>query len=247
MRTLAITTALLAGCASSGPAAAPATPAPAAAHEGQMKHEGHMNHEGHEGHMSHASGMHHRFENAEEWAKVFDDPTRDAWQQPDAVVAELALTPQMTVADVGAGTGYFTMRIARAVPSGRVFATDIEPDMVHYLGERATKEKLTNVVPVLSTKDAANLAPASVDRILVVDVWHHLADRVAYARTLAAALKPKGMLAIVDFTQEAAHGPPKEFRLPPEALIADLTAVGLTAHLSTTKLPDQFIVVATRP
>ena len=88
--------------------------------------------------------MHHGFKNADEWAKVFDDPARDAWQQPDRIVAELGLTAAMTVADIGAGTGYFTVRIARAVPNGQVIATD-HPAAIHdnlqvqqaYLGTHA--------------------------------------------------------------------------------------------------------------
>src|SRR5512143_3695049 len=117
---------LLAGCASA------ASPAPAPSHD---RH----------------GGMPHRFEHADEWAKQFDDPSRDAWQQPDRVIAALALTPAMTVADVGAGTGYFSVRLARAVPQGEVLATDIEPDMVRYLGERATREHLPNIKAVLAT------------------------------------------------------------------------------------------------
>jgi ubiquinone/menaquinone biosynthesis C-methylase UbiE len=194
----------------------------------------------------HPQSMVHRFENADQWAKVFDDPARDAWQQPDAVIAALALTPAMAVADVGAGTGYFTVRLARAVPQGRVIATDIEPDMVRYLTERAQKEQLANVRAVLSGAADPKLEPASVDRILVVDVWHHIADRAHYAAGLATALRPGGQVAIVDFTQEANHGPPKQHRLLPEAIIADLRGAGLDAQLSPAKLPDQFIVIGTK-
>ena len=190
--------------------------------------------------------MVHRFDDAEAWAKVFDDPARDAWQRPDDVIAALALTPAMTVADVGAGTGYFTVRLARAVPTGQVIATDIEPDMVRYLGERAHREQLANVRAVLATGTDPNLDDNSVDRILVVDVWHHVADRAAYAKGLARALRPGGRVAIVDFTQEATHGPPRAHRLRPEVIVADLEAAGLAAAVSATKLPDQFIVVGTR-
>jgi SAM-dependent methyltransferase len=187
--------------------------------------------------------MPHRFEHADEWAKQFDDPSRDAWQQPDQVIAALALEPTLTVADVGAGTGYFTVRLARAVPQGQVIATDIEPDMVRYLGERAGREHLTNVRAVLAGAADPHLDPASVDRILVVDVWHHVADRVRYAQGLAKALRPGGMLAIVDFTLAATHGPPKHHRLAPDAIVADLRAAGLDASVSPTQLPEQYIVV----
>ena len=190
--------------------------------------------------------MPHRFENAEHWAKVFDDPARDAYQQPDVVIAAMALAPAMSVADVGAGTGYFTVRLARALPQGQVIATDIEPDMVRYLTERAQREQLTNIKSVLAGAVDPKLAPASVDRELVVDVWHHLADRVAYARGLAAALKPGGKIFVVDFTQEATHGPPKHHRLAPDAIAGDLRAAGLDAEVSATKLPEQYIVIGTR-
>jgi len=194
----------------------------------------------------HPHAMVHRFQDADAWAKVFDDPARDAWQHPDDVVAALGLAATMTVADVGAGTGYFTVRLARAVPSGQVIATDIEPDMVRYLTERAQREHLANVRAVLATADDPRLDATTVDRILVVDVWHHIGDRVRYAKNLTNALRPGGQLAIVDFTREATHGPPKEHRLPPEAIVADLRAAGLDATLSPIKLPDQFIVIGTR-
>ena len=195
---------------------------------------------------SHDDGMPHRFEHADQWAKAFDDPSRDAWQQPDTVIAALELEPLMTVADVGAGTGYFTVRLARALPDGHVIATDIEPDMVRYLGERAQKEQLANITMVLASATDPKLAPASVDRELVVDVWHHVADRVGYARGLAAALKPGGKLVIVDFTQEATHGPPKHHRLTPDAIATDLQTAGFDVAMAKRKLPEQYIVIGTK-
>ena len=190
--------------------------------------------------------MHHRFEDAEQWAKVFDDPARDAWQQPDRVIEALALTPAMVVADVGAGTGYFAVRLARAVPAGQVIATDVEPDMVRYLTERARREGLANLRAVATPPDSPRLAKASVDRVLVVDVWHHLGDRVAYARQLAEALRPGGLIAVVDFKLDAKLGPPRQHRLAPEAIAADLRAAGLTAQVSAIELPEQYIVIARR-
>ncbi|MGE0551655.1 MAG: class I SAM-dependent methyltransferase [Kofleriaceae bacterium] len=188
--------------------------------------------------------MHHRFDDAERWAKVFDDPARDAWQQPDKVISLLELAPEMVVADVGAGTGYFTMRLAPQVPRGQVIATDLEPDMVRHITERAKREGATNVRAIVTPPEDPQLGARSVDRILVVDVWHHLGDRAAYARKLAAALKPRGMLAIVDFKLDATRGPPKQHRLAPEAIIADLRAGGLDAELASLDLPDQYLVIA---
>jgi ubiquinone/menaquinone biosynthesis C-methylase UbiE len=189
----------------------------------------------------------HRFERADEWAKVFDDPARDAWQRPDDVVAELGLAPGMTVADVGAGTGYFESRLARAVgPSGVVIAEDIEPDMVRYLRDRATREGWANMKAVQGTTDDPALPAGGVDRVLIVDVWHHVPDRRAFAAKLAAALKPGGQIHIVDFTREAKHGPPPMHRLDPAQIVADLAAAGLDARVADTRLPEQYIVVGTR-
>ncbi len=190
--------------------------------------------------------MHRHFDNAELWAKVFDDPARDAWQQPDRVIAALELAPAMTVADIGAGTGYFTMRLAKQVPQGQVIATDIEPDMVRYLADRAAREGIANVRAELTPPADPKLTEGSIDRVLVVDVWHHVGDRVAYAKALARGIKPDGLIAVVDFKLDAKQGPPIEHRLTPEAIIADFVAAGLHASVSPTQLPDQYIVIARR-
>jgi ubiquinone/menaquinone biosynthesis C-methylase UbiE len=175
---------------------------------------------------------------------VFDDPARDAWQRPGEVLRALELESAMTVADVGAGTGYFAVRLARAVPRGEVIATDIEPDMVRFLNERARREGLTNLRALQGTHSASGLAAGSVDRILVVHVWHHLGDRKAYARDLAAGLRPDGRVFVVDFQPTAHRGPPVETRVAPEAVIAALESAGLSASVSPVVLPDQYIVEA---
>jgi arsenite methyltransferase len=194
----------------------------------------------------HGHGAGH-FANPDDAAKRFDDPARDEWQKPDEVVRALQLTPSSVVADVGAGTGYFAMRLARVVPRGLVIATDIEPAMVKYIDERARREKLSNVRGVLATSAASGLATASVDAILVVHVWHHLADRAAYARDLATSLRPGGRVLIVDFRLDARRGPPAAMRLAPDAVVADLRAAGLDAKVSSVELPDQYIVEAHAP
>lgn len=197
------------------------------------------------GHGQHQPGeMHHAFTNAEEWAKTFDDPARDAWQRPDEVVRTLELAEDHTVADLGAGTGYFTVRLARAVPRGTVIATDIEPDMLRYLEQRAQKEQLPNVRTLKGSATGSGLSPKSVDRILIVHVWHHLEDRATWARDLAAALRPGGKLVIVDFRLDATRGPPPKHRLAAETIVKELEAAGLRASVSPAVLPDQYAVEA---
>jgi arsenite methyltransferase len=191
-------------------------------------------------------GAHHTFADAQAWTNVFDDPARDEWQRPDEVLRALELIPTMTVADIGAGTGYFAVRLARAVPAGEVIATDLEPDMVRYLNERAQREQLPNLRAIHSTHATSGLAAASVDRILMVNVWHHIADRVDYARDLAAALRLGGKLFIVEFSLTAHRGPPASMRVTPEQVIAELQNAGLVAVLLPTALPDQYIVEAHR-
>ena len=99
----------------------------------------------------------HGFGNAEQWSKVFDDPERDAWQKPHEVIRALALKPDAVVADIGAGTGYFSVRLAHMLPKGRVYGVDTEPDMVKYLAGRATKEGLRNLSAVAAAPDNPRL------------------------------------------------------------------------------------------
>ena len=153
--------------------------------------------------------MQHAFDDPLRYAKQFDDPARDAWQLPDRVVAALGLKAGQSVADIGAGTGYFSMRLAKSATAPAVYAADIEPKMVEYLKGRAAKEGLRNVTAVQAAADSPNL-PAPVDTILVVDTYHHIANRVEYFRQLRASLKPGGQLAIIDFRKDAPGGPPVE-------------------------------------
>jgi ubiquinone/menaquinone biosynthesis C-methylase UbiE len=187
--------------------------------------------------------MPHRFQDAERWAKVFDNPERDAWQKPDAVVAAMQLAKDAVVADIGAGTGYFAVRLARAVPQGKVFAQDVEQDMVDYLGKRAEKEGLGNLQPVLGRFDDAAL-PAQVDVVLIVDTYHHIGDRQDYFRRLGASLKGRAELWVVDFKMgDIPVGPPPKHRVAPERIAEELQAAGYSLlHRDDTTLPYQHIL-----
>lgn len=185
---------------------------------------------------------HHRFNDAQKWAKAFDDPARDAWQKPAEVIAALKLAPDAVVADIGAGTGYFAMRLARAAPQGRVYAVDTEPDMVRYLGERAKRENLANITPVQASDHEPGL-PAPVDMAILVDVYHHVPQREKYFATLRGALKPGSQLVIIDFTQDSPVGPPQKARIPPERVKTELARAGYTFAAEHGFLPNQYFLV----
>jgi cyclopropane fatty-acyl-phospholipid synthase-like methyltransferase len=195
-------------------------------------------------HMAHHAGgaFHRRFDDAEKWAKEFDSPDRDAWQKPEEVLAALHLEPASSVADLGAGTGYFSVRLAKLIPAGKVFAADIEPDMVRYLGERAQREHLANLTPILSGADAANL-PEPVDLILVVDTYHHIGNRSQYFAKLKSSLRPNGRIAIVDFKADSPSGPPVEYRISPKKVIEELSAAGYNLVEPKVFLPRQYLLI----
>jgi len=182
------------------------------------------------------------FDNAEEWAKSFDDPARDQWQMPSRVIEALQLKSGQVVADIGAGTGFFTVRLARSQAVPKVYAVDIEPSMVEYVKQRAAREGLKNVVAVQAGADRTNL-PEPVDLVLIVDTYHHIPNRVAYFTALKAHLKPGARLAIIDFRKDAPSGPPVEFRFTPDQISTELAAAGFSRLTSYDFLPRQIFLV----
>ncbi len=186
--------------------------------------------------------FHHRFEDAEKWAKEFDNPERDAWQKPEEILDSLHLHRTSLVADIGAGTGYFSVRIARRIPEGKIFAADIELDMVHYVGERARREHLTNLVPVQASTEAANL-PEPVDVAIVVDTYHHIDNRTQYFGKLKSSLRPAGRLVIIDFKADSPNGPPVRHRISPERVVQELKAAGYALVDRLQFLPRQYCLI----
>ena len=184
----------------------------------------------------------HSFSGAEHWAKVFDDPARDAWQKPHEVITALSPAPDAAVADIGSGTGYFAVRLAHWVPKGLVYGVDTEPEMVKYLAERARREKLPNLVSVAGRPDDARL-PAKVDLVLMVDVYHHISDREGYFGKLRGSLKPGARVAIIDFRESAKEGPPKSERVAPARVKTELAKAGYALAKEHDFLPNQFFLV----
>jgi len=191
--------------------------------------------------QTHADHMEHHFDPAQS-AKMFDDPVRDSWQMPDRVIATLALKPGQIVADIGSGTGYFSIRLAKSLTTPKVYGADIEPDMVKYLEHRGAQEGLRNVVAVQAAADSANL-PEPVDVVLIVDTYHHIADRETYFRKLAKSLKTGGRIAIIDFKPDSPEGPPPEFRFSPEKVKSEMAKAGYKLVVQYDFLPRQNFLI----
>lgn len=184
----------------------------------------------------------HSFSGAEHWAKVFDDPQRDAWQKPHEVIQALKLKPDAVIADIGAGTGYFAVRFAHMVPQGRVLAVDAEPDMVKYLAERANRSGLANLSAVQAQPGDPQL-PGKVDLAILVDVYHHIDNREQYFRRLQDSLKPGGRLAIIDFRLDSPVGPPRAARIAPEKVKTELQGAGYVLAEEQSFLPNQYFLI----
>jgi ubiquinone/menaquinone biosynthesis C-methylase UbiE len=202
-----------------------------------------VSHEEHKAQMQRqADHFAHRFDNPDELAKTFDDPARDEWQMPSRVIDALQIAPGQIVADIGAGTGYFTVRLARAASKPKVYAVDIEPSMIEHLRHRITVEGLTNAIAVQAAGEGTNL-PEPVDLALIVDTYHHIPNRVAYFTTLKSSLKRGARLAIVDFRKGAPTGPPEEFRFTPDQISAELAIAGFSQQAIHEFLPRQIFLV----
>jgi predicted methyltransferase len=225
---LALVTALSAACNGRSSRSEPAPAAPIATHE-------------------QSSGSERGFPDPQTYAHLLDDPARDEWQRPKEVVGLLQCGQGTTAVDLGAGTGYFIGYLSEAVGGeGRVLALDTEQSMIDAMVARIERDELPNVQPVLVASDDPALIPHSVDRVLIVNTWHHISERVAYAEKLLAALRPGGLLLVVDFTMDSPVGPPAQKRLTHDTVLRELQSAGFTAEVIEESLPYQY-AVAGRP
>ncbi len=189
-------------------------------------------------------GRHHRFDDAERWARRFEDPARNEWQHPERVLELLDLEPSHVVGDIGAATGYFPVRVAPRVPQGRLWGSDLEPAMVRYLNARARREGLDNLFAILATPEDP-LFPEPLDRILIVNTYHHLEHRVTYWRRLGHSLRPEALVVVVDFRPgDLPIGPPARMKVPPERIEEEMREAGYELVRSDRDtLPYQFVLV----
>jgi SAM-dependent methyltransferase len=246
------------GCVATPPAQPAPMPQPAAST--QHDEHGHEHGHGHEHEHGHGHGHEHghdqgggddpqlptadhRFEDPAYWSKVFDDPKRDEWQRPAELVAALALAPDETVVDLGAGTGYMLSHLSKAVPAGRVLAIEVEPELVRHMGMRVKKAGLTNVTTRLALTGDPKLEE-QVDLVLLVDAYHHIGGRSAYFRRLAPRLSARGRVAVVDFRLgKFPVGPGDDHKLAPEVVTREMTAGGYRLCSSWDGLPYQYVLI----
>jgi predicted methyltransferase len=183
---------------------------------------------------------------------LLEAPDRDIWQHPDQVMDKLGVAEASVVADIGAGAGWFTIRLARRVgPNGVVYAQDVQSEMLAAIKRRVDALGLTNVKPVLGLDSDPQLPPASLDVALMVDAYHEgdvREARVSLLRNLAKALRPNGRFGLIDFRLEGSGpGPAPEERVSPETVIAEAQEAGLELVSHETFLPYQYFLIFKRP
>ncbi len=178
---------------------------------------------------------------------MLEGPDRDAWQRPEQVMDALLIAEGSTVADIGAGGGWFTIRLAdRVGPNGIVYAEDIQPQMLEAIKRRVARAQLTWVVAITGTAADPRL-PGPVDAALIVDTYHEMEQPRVMLRNIAAALKPEGRIGIIEFKKDGwGPGPPMDERMDPERIIADAEAAGLRLVSKETFLRYQYMLVFSR-
>lgn len=181
-------------------------------------------------------------------ARPLEDRVRDGARRPYQVMQILGVDAGMTLLDIGAGGGWFTIRLARRVgANGLVYAEDIQPQMLEATMRRVARESLRNVRPVLGAADDPHLPPSALDAVLIVDTYHELDDPDAMLRNIAKSLRPQGRVGVVDFKRDGlGPGPALEDRVDPEQVVRDAEAAGLRLLRRETFLPYQFLLVFSR-
>jgi arsenite methyltransferase len=195
--------------------------------------------------LSSTQEMNRLHQDSKAYIAHLEDPKRDAYQKPDEVIKALNIKEGEVIADIGAGSGYFTVHLARAVgEAGRVYAVDVSPDMIVHLNRRVRDLNVRNVVTMLSAPDDPLLADASVDRFFICDTWHHINGHAKYLALLKRMLKPGGQVIMVDFKKaKTPVGPPMEVRIDRGDLVREMEANGFQLAAEHTLLEYQYFLV----
>jgi ubiquinone/menaquinone biosynthesis C-methylase UbiE len=175
-----------------------------------------------------------------------EGPDRDAWQRPDQVMDKLLIAEGSVVADLGAGGGWFTMRLASRVgPNGIVYAEDVQPQMIESITRRTARANVRNVRTVLGTSSDPRL-PGPVDAVLIVDAYHEFEQPIMMLSSVARSLKPAGRIGILEFKKDGGGpGPLMDERMDPERIVRDAEAAGLRLLSHETFLRYQYMLVFT--
>ena len=191
--------------------------------------------------------MHKLHQNSKAYIALLEDPARDAYQKPHEVVMSLGLKEGETVADIGAGSGYFAFRFANHVgENGRVYAVDINPDMIIFMNRRIRDMKVKNMVTVLAVPDDPLLMDASIDRFFICETWHHIQDQTKYMTLMKKMLKPGGQVIIIDFQKrDLPVGPPDEMKVAREVVIKQFQDAGFQLAKENTFLLYQYFLIFT--
>jgi len=176
---------------------------------------------------------------------LLDAPDRDLWQRPDQIMDALGVADASVVADIGAGSGWFTIRLARRVgPRGTVYAEDVQKEMINAISRRVNKEGFNNVTPKLGSNNDPRLPASALDVVLLVDAYHEVEDRVTMLSNIAKSLKPQGRLGIVDFRLDGTGpGPSPEERVSPDVVVNDAKKAGLKLIRQEPFLPFQYFLI----
>ncbi len=189
--------------------------------------------------------LHQLHQDSKAYIAFLEDPQRDEYQKPHEVLMALGLKEGEVIADIGAGSGYFSFRFARHVGSrGRVYAVDINPDMIRYLNRRIRDTGVKNVVTVLSDPDDPLLSDGSVDRFFICDTWHHIDNKAKYLELMKRMLKAGGQVVMIDFQKrELPIGPPVGMKISREDLMRQMQEGGFRLVKEYTFLPYQYFLV----
>ena len=188
--------------------------------------------------------MHLRpFDQVEKYIAFLEKPERAMWQKPDDVVKALGLKGTETIDDVGAGSGYFTFRFARALPRGKVIAADTEAEMIRHIHHRAMNDGIRNIQAVLTKPDDPEVSK-DADWVFICDVLHHVPDRLAWLSLVASQMKPGARLALIEFKAgKLPEGPPESAKIPRAQLISLAAKAGLKLDDEKPLLPYQVFLV----
>ena len=181
------------------------------------------------------------FEDVQKYIDFLDREDREIWQKPDTLIQELGLNGVEKIADIGAGSGYFTFRLSKLLPAGKVYAIDIEPEMVRHIHHTAVKGKYKNIEVLLATEDNPNI-PSDVDLVFVCDVLHHVRNSNSWLKKVYAQMKKGSRLVLIEFKEgKLPEGPPEDIKISLKKMISIVENAGfMIVKQNVMLLPFQY-------